>query len=70
MDSYDEEKNLKRVADGWKGGPFFKLPAPAPAMKIVQGYPAETVEKMKGCCAGMPQTGKIIDGWATRRAGK
>lgn len=44
--SFSQSANLARVAEGWKGGPFFNNPNTPPPMNFVEGWPAVDIEKM------------------------
>lgn len=65
IEEFSESRNLARVASGWKGGPFLAKPNLAPPMKIVPGWPSETLAKLD---AGMVPQPTPLDGWSMRRA--
>lgn len=64
IESFDEAKNMARVGTGFKGNPFFKSPAPVPAMEIGAGWPVEVDEKLK---MTKTETPKPTDAWNQRR---
>lgn len=68
IESYDEAKNIARVAAGFKGSTYFKNPNLAPPMTIAgEGYPAEVDAKLErtGNSDSHPP---IQDPWMDRRA--
>lgn len=68
MEEFNEEKQRAKVAAGLSaGGPFFAKPNLAPAMRFVDGVPAEVRAKM---FAGTIEQQPIQDAWVNRRLSK
>lgn len=65
MESFSERRNLARVTAGFKGGPFYKNLNLAPSMRIVDGWPAGTEQKLHMVNV---KTGVPVDVWNQRRS--
>lgn len=63
IESYDEARNLARVAAGFKGGPLFNSPNTAPPMTAGESYPPEVAKKLS---AGAIEQPTPTDPWVVR----
>lgn len=62
--SSNDDETRRRVAAGYKGGPFYKSPILHPAMTIVDGVQPEV--KAEFMAKGIP-TIQVEDPWYSRR---
>lgn len=64
IESFNEAANMAKVKAGLKGGNWFSNPVKAPARKIVQGWPMETLENVQSM---QTPKGSPDAPWAYRR---
>lgn len=64
MEEWNDDKQRAKVAAGYKGGPFNKVP-PIPVKTIEDGYPPEVGEKLM---YSGPAQGNVNDPWINRRS--
>lgn len=66
MESFSAQKNLARVAAGWKGGNFFQKPILHPQMTFANGEGQAELDAKIG--ATPTPTQPIEDPWVMRRS--
>lgn len=64
IESFDEKRNMARVAAGWKGSNFFQNGVKAPDRTFVDGYPKEVAEAAGSQSFPQPTP---IDPWVNRK---
>lgn len=65
IEHFDLQKNLNRVAAGFKGSDYFQNPVVVPARTVSDGYPPEYAEKIMA--TSIPNI-PISDPWVMRRS--
>lgn len=64
IESFNEQKNLARVAAGFKGSEYFNSFKLTPDMPFIEGWPRESIEKYMPGVIPQPTP---IDTWNQRR---
>lgn len=64
IEEFNWERNMARVAEGFKNNPFFNEPLMTPAMTIGTSFPSQVDEKMKMGATDQPTP---TDPWMSRK---
>ncbi len=64
VEEFSWERNMARVASGFKNNPYFNKPVLSPALSIGESFPAEVNEKMQ---LGPTEQPTPTDPWMSRK---